>query len=56
MDIFLSIGKVLQDKAAAKTSDDLNSDSDKTTDIPDINKLKINVVAFTEVCGIITCL
>ncbi len=46
--------KASQDKAAAKTSDDLDSDSDKTTDMPDVNKLKIDVKASTEVCGVIT--
>ncbi len=44
--------KASQDKVAVKTSDNLDFDSDKTTDMPD--KLKIDVMASTEVCGVIT--
>ncbi len=46
--------KALQDKATAKTSDDLNFNSDKTTNMTDINKLKIDVEASIEVYGVIT--
>jgi hypothetical protein len=52
----VSIKKVLQNKATAKTSNNSDFNSDKITNIPDINKLKIDVKAFIKVCGIITCL
>jgi hypothetical protein len=52
--MFVATEKASQDKAAAKTSDDSNFNSDKTTDRPDVNKLKINAKAFIEVCGVIT--
>jgi ribosomal protein L21 len=53
--MFVSTKKALQDKAAVKTSDNSDSDSDKTTDMSDINKLKINAEAFIEVYSVITC-
>ncbi len=43
-----------QDKAAVKTNDNLNFNNDKTTDRLNVNKLKINVEASIEVCGVIT--
>jgi ribosomal protein L21 len=55
MDMFVSTSeKALQDKAAAKTSDNLNFNSDKTTDMPNVDKLKIDVEAFIEVYVVIT--
>jgi hypothetical protein len=54
--MFVSTKKVSQDKVAAKTSDNSNFNSDKTTDRLDVNKLKIDVEASFEVCNVITCL
>jgi hypothetical protein len=48
------IEKTPQNKAAAKTSDNSNSDSDKTTDRLDVNKPKIDAEAFIKVYGVIT--